>query len=185
MGPPVWQSVATIAVSCLTALIAFAVYRVQSEKLFVDTFRLRLDALNEVIRSAHARIKESETYKLINQSPEDEALRQFWQGMDAARPLFGADFGEAVDNLERALREFDLAYVQFIEAHYDEPASRLPKIRAKADRLQEAYAMIKRLSDVAQPYIALGTRGLSWRQRLSIQARRCGRLLKAAFWDFR
>ncbi|WP_372530335.1 hypothetical protein [Sphingobium abikonense] len=156
----------------MTAIIAFAVYRVQSEKLFVDTFRLRLDALNNCIDAAHARMTEIQEYRLSSAvQPETTTLRRFWDAERAARPLFGKEVHVSLKRLEAALRDFDIAYVEMIEAHYDTDGSRIEKFNLKNKAQFKVFNMIEQLARATEPYVSLGSRGLGMRQRLFTTAR--------------
>ena len=169
MAQPFWQSIASISLSALTALVAFAVYCVQSEKLFVDTFRLRLDALNECLDAARARIEESKEYRLIGSSQSElRALHRLWEAERAARPLFGGDFHRAFKRLEKVLAKFDTAYVELVDGFFDDADAKKAKYENQRCALTDAYGLISDLAETARPYIHLGTRGLSMYQRASI-----------------
>ncbi len=157
----------------MTAIIAFAVYRVQSEQLFVDTFRLRLDALNECIDAAHARVHEICEYDFGGAvTRESGALRRFWDAERAAKPLFGPDFHDALKAVEKGMNAFDTAHILMIESKYaDGPKDQRQKNERRTAFLGETYRLIERLSIIAQPYVALGSGGLGLIQRVEIRLR--------------
>jgi CHASE1-domain containing sensor protein len=170
-----WASVAQIFVSVATLGVALAVYRIQSEKLFHDTFHARTQAINAVIEAAKQWRKQIEAFNPFLGTAEQfpkENLTLFWQAMDEAKPLFGREIHKRMSVLEETLRDYMVAYTAEQESFYEGEEEKQKAFHKRREEGKRADNAISALRQASAPYTALGAKGLPIISRMWLRLRR-------------
>lgn len=158
-------SVGQIALSTATATIAFAVYRIQADKLFLDLREKRAGAL-EAFRKAfddrlaeYAQMTKVDVDSRISTAASSPALTALWRTKVDLGEWFGDEIVRAAEDAERAINAFAEAKVTW--CYNGTP----PTYSAVQDLHFAAFKAHQAVTEAAKPYIAAGRRGLPFTLR--------------------
>jgi hypothetical protein len=155
-----WSSA---AVAPIGVWIAFLVYRLNADRYYLDTLDKRWTALREVFEAASERQREAATID-YHQLADMPAQGRFWLAKDRADPLFDARVKAAMQRLDDALRDFSILRAELLESR--EYGDRVVDAgKRHSATVSEILAASEALSRAAKPFVTLGSRGLSFRQK--------------------
>lgn len=155
----------TFILSCATVLIAWQVYLVQKNKLFLDLMSVRLAAIRRVQDSITERMNEIETdpyYISQSHMPKSDALSAFWVACNEAKPLFGSEISSRMDEIEGALKAL-------VFARYNDRDNLQYDYERWMSASEHVRTLRGQLADESAPYTHLGRRGLELRQQHAIR----------------
>lgn len=160
-------SLAQLSLSAATAVVAFSVYRVQADKLFLefrDKRALALEAYSEAVRSRLEVISAltiGDVTGFINAAKLDDGMREVSRTSSTLRSWFGAEVGVTIQNCEVALIDAFNRKFEWCAAIPPSPAL----FNKVSDAILDAYSAAQRVADAAVPYLYVERRGLTLSQR--------------------
>lgn len=161
---------APIIASTAAVIVAGFVYRLNSEKLFLDMLAARREAVREVLEAAAARDDEITGLPTVINHPSAynlPAQARFWRAANAAEGLFGPEVGDALSRLDRAMME-KIGAVLELRAPSEELAGEASALRRHAFAVGDLLDARQAFALTVVRYTHLGRRGLTIRDRWAL-----------------
>jgi hypothetical protein len=168
MAPP-WTPIIQSIVSAGAAAVAFAVYRVQADKLFLEMREKRLatlDAFREVMRSRnllYLSITRNNVDEVVGGDAFAQNMSRYWEAERELSLWFGNEVSAAATVADKALSAFVQALISWASMDKHDPDA----FEASNKSYFAADKAFSSVIDRARPYVAAGRRGLPLRKSIS------------------
>jgi hypothetical protein len=136
-----------IAFGLFQARIAKRQAKIANDKLALDLFQRRIDAIAKVREAIGAIVRSGASSSKV----EIDLL----EGIDAARFLFGPDVREYLDKLYGHLLELDLCN-KMLNGQILSPQERANAAQSRADHFKAISSFYEKINDLFGPYLLAG-----------------------------